>query len=733
MASPEEHQQQLPAAGNRGSALAALRQTAPLIIVLIAAGCSEPSPGDLSRRAQIDTSRNDLDAARKKLDRAIQQQPDSAAIHLQLSQVLLRKNDFGQALLSYRRALGLDPMLTASPQFRSYLDDAASIEKRSGALAAYARLADELPAESVGAMHAAACDLASRIAFRSFMASAHAIAAALPKSIGKSWSGLSSGILSANFDALRESIRQLYDDTTRTELLESVDQCQTHYQAAMKLSDKSLRIDKRFAAARLNQAMMKIQMDAGDEGLAIVLDVLESAERPGAEMKLLAALMLERKGRFDDAEPLVRAALEQEPHDLTGRYLRAGILLHLGDLEQLAPLAERLAQENPTDRRGVFIQGVIDLLEGRYESAARRLGGTAGQGEAWDTFEFYRVLANYRTGNMPAAQASRLIANASIAFPEALLMRAAIAAEAGEPDRAGEACRRLLDLQPADADALRLLAISQIMKRQVAESTATLTRYLELRPDASRELQALAAARMAAGEIDAVIADNEKPDGDPGKPEPVRRRILALAYSLAGNGEKAEEQYQSLRQFDASSPDYWLYRSRRLALQGDGGAYLAAAAECRSGLAAGASAPPLLATMGVLNTMAGHFAEAREELAVAATAPAESQFIVDVYFALADNPHLAAAAAEILSADPFSRRAFDLLIIARSQQTPDGNLRDGLDKLANSRPGVMSLLNRAVVLRRKEAARSCSRSMIDLDALWPRLIQAHKHRPNDWM
>jgi len=720
-------------AGNRASAASALCLVALGAAVLVVAGCSKPPPADLCRRAQIDASRGEFDAACRKLDEAIRQQPYSAPIHLQLSQVLLSKNDFGQGLMSYSLALKLHPMLTTSPQFRSYVDDAAGIEKRSGFLAAYARLADELPAESVGAVHAAACDLASRLAFRSFLVSANAITAALPKSIGKSWNGLPTDVLSADFDALRESIGQLYDGTTKAELLEAADRCQTQYRAAVTLSEKSLRIDGQFIAARLNQAMMKIRMGEDEQGLAIVLDVLKTSEQPGADMKLFAALMLERRGRFSDAEPLVRQALAEEPQNLTGRYLRAGILLHTGDLEQLAPLAEQLARENPADRRGVFLQGVIDLLAGRHDAAVKRLGGATSQNEEWDTFEFYRMLANYRTGNVPAARASRLIAEADASFPEALLMRAAVAVQAGEADNAGEACRQLLGLQPDDADALRLLAATQIVSRQRTEAMATLAHYVKLRPDAGRELQALAAARMAAGEVDAVIAENENADAAPGTPEPVRRRILALAYSLAGDAEKAEEQYRSLRQIDAASPDYWLYRSRRLALQGDSGAYLAAAAECRAGLAAGASAPPLLATLGVLNTMAGQFAQAREELAVAAMVPAESQFILDAYFALADNPHLAGAAAEILSADPFSRRALDLLVLARSQDASDGNLRDGLDNLANSRPGVMSLLNRAVVLRRKEAARSCSRSMIDLDALWPRLIQVHRNRPNDWM
>jgi len=719
----------LSAGGIGRQVLATLCMAVLALAVLMAAGCSKPSPADLCGRAQIDASRNEFAAACEKLAQAIQQQPDSALIHLQLSQVLLRKKDFGEALLSYCRALRLDPMLIISAQFKSYLDDAASIEKREGFLAAYVRLADELPAESVGTVHAAACDLASRLHFREFLSANRSVSAVLLMTLGDAKNGLARHILSGNLDAVRASIRELYDGQEEADLLESVDRCQAEYEAAVKLSNKSLRIDARFAAARLNQAMMKMRMGAGDEGLKIVLDALKSTEQPGAEMKLFAARMLEREGRFDEAEPLVRSVLEQEPAGRACRYLWAGILFHKGDVEQLAPLADRLAEENPGDRQAVLLQGVMDLMAGRHDRAVERLGGTTGKAGEGGTFEYYRVLANYRTGRIAEARSSRLLTGA--AFPEALLLRAALGAETSEPERVEEACRQLLEVRPDDPDALRLLAIAQIMKRQTAETIATLTRYLKLRPDSPREVQALAAARMAAGEVDAVIADNEKP-GD-GEPEPVRHRILALAYSLAGNGEKAEEQYRSLRQFDASLPDYWLYRSRRLALAGGGAACLVAVAECRSGLAAGAPASPLLATMGVLNTLAGRFADARSELAAAAVAPAESQFIVDVYFALANNPRYAAAAAEILAADPFSRRSFDLLVIARSQEARDANQLDSLDKLASSRPVVVSLLNRAVVLRRREAVYSCSRSMIDLDAMWPRLLEVYKHRPNDWL
>ena len=710
-------------------------------ILFAASGYLEPTPAELCRRADMRALRHQFDSAQRLLKKAIELQSDYAPARLQLAQVQIQKRAFSDALADYHAALNVDPMLAATSEFKNFVIMAAGVEDRDGFLAAYAALAEKLPAGSMGAVHAAAYDLAARVHFYRYLVLARELSTAVPRTSAGQVGGVADDVIAGRFDAVRKTISQQYDGDLAKQLLERVDQAEKHCRAAQQMSRKALEIDPQFAAARLGQAMMAIQMKSAGDGLQIVLDVLAAVRSPRPNLLLYAALLLERVNRFDDAEKLVRQVLSKDPANAGARYLWAGILLHQGDVARLDPLVDEFLRANPGDNRAVFLKGIIETLHGRYNQAAKYLGSVQGDLEGWDTYEYYRVLANYRTGNIAQARSSRLIcappdAGSGPAFDEALLVRAALAIAAADPAAAADACRALLERSPSDPDALRLLAVARIMQRRPADAIATLRDYLKLRPGCGREMQALAAARMATGELNGVIAEYEQMAALPNVP-PDCHRVLALACSLAGRPQDAENHYRSLLQFDPSQPDYWLYRARRLALEGRAnGLETPAVAECRAGLARGASAPELLATIGLLNTMAGRFAEARDELAIANTVPARSQFIVDVYFALASRPDEggpASAAAEILTADPFSRRSYDLLIIACSPGLPDPDLRAGLDKMARGRPGLVSLLNRAVVLRRQEAIHACSLHLVNLDAIWPRLTEVHKKRALDWM
>ena len=747
-------------------------------ILLAALRYAKPTPAGLCRSAQVKASLHRFDSAQDLLQKALTLQSDYAPAHLQLAQVLMQKRAFAEALEHYHQALVLDPMLAATTEFKNLLMLAADVEEHDGFLAAYMELAGKIPAGTVGPVHTAAFDLAARIHFSKFLVQAYELSIAMPQASSGRIEMVADDAIRGRFEPVRQTIAGEYDGALAEELQERVIAAEKHCQAAQQMMRKAAELEPKFAAARLGMAMIATQMRSPDQGLQIVLDVLAGVQSPRPSLLLYAALLLERVNRFDTAEKLLRQVRDKDPENPHARYLWAGVLLHKGDLKGLKPLVDELLQNNPSENRAVFLKGTIDLLEGRYDDAAKYLGSVQGDLGGWDTLEYYRMLANYRTGNIAQARSSRLVAQHVSAFPEALLARAALAIDANDPADAVAACRALFaktlrdseavrlsatarlvvratmaaaadepadavaacqalfETKPRDPDTLRLLAVAQLMQRRPKQVIATLREYLRSRPDSPREMQALAAARMATGELNEVIAEYEQTAKQADAP-PVIHRVLAFAYSLAGRQQEAEEQYRSLLQFDASQPDYWLFRARRLAIEGRANALDArAVAECRAGLARGASAPELLATSGVLNTMAGRFADARDELAIATTAPAASQFIVDVYFALASHPNAggpATAAAEILTADPFSHRSYDLLIIAYSQGMADGNLRDGLDKLARGRPGLVSLLNRSVVLRRQEAIHECSRYLVDLESLWPRLTEVHKNRGLDWM
>ena len=704
-----------------------------VFIVLAVTGYFKPSAAGYCASAQELAGRNKFDAAQKRLNEAIGLYPGYAPAHLLLSGVLIQKRSFADALAAYHRALSIDPMLASSVEFRSYLVRAAEIEKREGFAATYARLAKELPAGSAGPAYVAACDLAARLQLNEFIDLSRQIPVDLVRLSIEAGSPIAQCIAARNYQQARKMIEQEYPGVeSARNLAEKADRAGQCSADASSLFQLALKIDAPFVASLLGAASLQQSLGNADSAREMVMDAVQRAHDAPSSLPLFAADLLARDGRFDDAEPLVSRVRRDEPQNTTAKYLWAAILLHRDDIAQLRPIVDESFQRTPGDGRTLFLKGITALLDGQFTQAARHLS-MASPGNASATLDYYRILADYRSGNVAQAEAASADYCARPpALTEALLAKAAISLTAGHPEPAEAACMAALEIQPDDPDALRLLAICQIAGRHARPAIETLEKYLKLRPESAREMQAVAAARMAAGDLDGVIAEHTKLLAASASPA-VHHRILALACGLAGRPGEAGDHYRKLLETDPSAPDYWLFRARQLVLEGQPNAFSTAADQCREGMGKGAPAPVMLTALGVLNTMAGRFQQAREELDVAADVPADSSFIVDLYFALAPPRGQVAEAAEILSVDPFSRRSFDLLVIACSSGKPTGDLRETLGATAKAQPGFIGILNEVVVLRNRDAADACRIQMIDIESLWPRLVKLYKARGADWL
>jgi len=707
--------------------IAALWVVSAGIIVLVTTGLLDPSADDLVARAEALESGKRFAEAKSALRNAIQLRPRHAPAHLRLSQVLLRQCAFIDALKSYYDALEADPLAVISSDFNNYVSIAAGIEKRQAFLEACVQLARETRAEPVRPEYIAALHLAGYVELRKGTLALQEAGADLAKLTGRHAAMVAQDIVEGRLGAAIKMLEERQDTSKVARAIAAqLARAHDHCEAAGGLFESAIRLNDRFLAARLGLAMVRAKTGAAKAGTRLVLSVVDDIEDPPLGLLMLAARLLAQQGRIGDAEEFVGRVLHKEPDNIHARYLQGVMFFSRGDFEGLGPVISFFRRNSPGDARVMFLEGSVDLIQGRFGEAVKRLAQASGRSKRWELLQYHLGLAQYRVGGANQAEQSFLeLCEWRDVFPEARLARAAVALTKGRLETAEKSCRRVLDSNPEDPDALRLLAAVQISRRDADAAIATLKEYLKMRPKSALGIQALAAARIADDEAEAVIAEHEARVKSAADPE-VHHRVLALAYSLAGRRGLAESHYESLREADPSAPHPWLLRARALALAGR---VQAAAAECRNAIAGGASAPAIMNTLGVLNTMQGRYYEAREELAVGPDPFAGSTFVIDVYFALAQHKDYAAAAAEILTADLLSTKSQDLLVTVHSAGGRGGELKTSLRAMIGDRPGVLGVLNKTVILRQQEAINSCRLRLIELDSMWPRLVNVYKRHP----
>ena len=700
------------------------------LVALIILASPEPSPQALVAKARLDASAGKLHKAEPNLRKAIGLRPDHAPTHLELSHVLLRQQDTHQALTSYHNALALDPLLILSDEFARYVASVYSIEKRRRILRPLVQQVRSRPSQSLRFEPVAVLDLAGHVKLRGRALAIEEAERGLKLLAGHRAGAAARYLSHGKLDAAIDIVEGLADTGEEANtIVEQLTRARAHQQAARVLFEEAVGTNGNSTASWLALANMDIQAGAVAEGTQAVLKVVGRLEDPPVELLIYAARLAMQHGILRDAETLVRKALEKDPDNSHALYMLAAMLFLQGEFEQLAPVIDSLRRNNPRDPRVMFLEGSIDLIEGRFRRATERLAAAGAGHTRWKLLPYHLGLAHYRIGAIGRAQqCMQALYNHPGVFPEARIARAAIALTRERLDIAEESCRAVLARSPDDPEALRLLAAVHIGRRDVGPATETLSRYVSVRPESALGAQALAAARMANGDLEAVIAEHEARLKRSAAPK-VHHNILALAYGLAGRPKQAESHYEKASAGDASLPHVWLLRARALALEGR---VLAAADECRRALAHGASPAAMLTARGVFNTILGHYGEAREELAVGTDPYAADTFTIDVYFALARHENYEDAATEILTVDPFSRSSQDLLIAACSAGLSGETLKESLNAIVSGQPGVLGVLNKAVIMRRREAATAGSLKLINVDSMWARLVGAYRHHLLEW-
>lgn len=195
-----------------------------------------------------------------------------------------------------------------------------------------------------------------------------------------------------------------------------------------------------------------------------------------------AALAALAAGDAPGADALCAGALTQRPDDVNLVALRGAILLRLQRhaeaercLRQAIALAPRFAK--PAEDLGVLL-----LEQGRAEEAIAWLDHALALDESLAVAHFTRAKALAATGDAEAAEAA--FARAFELSPNRKLVSQAVLAQ--RESRFAEAerlCRRVLQAEPDNVDALRLLAACALGAGRTAEGERLLRHAVALAPD----------------------------------------------------------------------------------------------------------------------------------------------------------------------------------------------------------------------------------------------------------
>ena len=697
-------------------------------IWMTAAGKLAPSPESLLKQAREEISRHRLDSAERTLRRATAAKPDYANAHLALSRLLMRRNAFIEAFGCLHDALHADPLIIQSLDFEQFVDGLSQDAQHRTYLETFASLAENLAPEHVRPEHTGALELVAHLHNNQLQLTLDQAGAGLAYLTGSASSAAVDHFLAGEYDQAVEQLRLIEPASElANELAELVGRAQDLRDATRQAFSRILDGKPDFTAARLALALIDLQTGRTHQGIQAMLEMIHDLDSPSNGLLILAARTLAAHGRLLEAEPFVKKVLESEPQNVPARQMSAAMLFVQGRLDELEPVIHDFRAKNPSDTRMMFLLGALELNKGRHDIACHQLSKVIRDFPDWPPLLYHAGLAYYRTGNIHQAdECLSKLTNRPGIFPEVRVALAAVRLAEDRPAHAEKLCREVLAAHENDPDALRLLAAACIAQGRADCAEDALARLLAAQPESIAAAEALAAARLSHGEVAGVIARHEANTADGGGSE-ADHRALAFAYSVSGDSQEAAEHYDLLQSDSVARAQAWLFRARMLALQGR---TAAAAEQCRAAIRNGASAAAVLPVLGVLNTIQGRYSEAREQLAGAASPLAAGTLAANVYLALAPHEGYARAAQSILAIDPFSARSQSLLVELSAAEP--GDLRNSLDEIVNRQPGLLGVMNKTVVLRRREAVKAAAAALVDIDSLWPRLIDAYRSEPLNW-
>ncbi|MEO1042765.1 MAG: tetratricopeptide repeat protein, partial [Pseudomonadota bacterium] len=208
---------------------------------------------------------------------------------------------------------------------------------------------------------------------------------------------------------------------------------------------------------------------------------------PSAEHRLALAQFFARESRFDAAEAELEAASEADPEDLSILTAWADLAARRAGTDSAVALYQAFIDERPDQDRLKFALSTVLADAGRTQEAVDVLRGVADlRGD-----ELMGLLARaglaklaFDGGQDDTARAlTDGILAINSAFPDALMIRAALSAKAGDHRSAIADLRSVLSSGAQSTGALRQLSTSYAGNREYELAAETLLNYLVQAPD----------------------------------------------------------------------------------------------------------------------------------------------------------------------------------------------------------------------------------------------------------
>lgn len=330
--------------------------------------------------------------------------------------------------------------------------------------------------------------------------------------------------------------------------------------AALQSIEEARKLDPNSADAWMAEVPVRLRARQQREALAAAERALTLAPR-SAEAHYLRGTVAHLQGDTGGALARYGQALQLEPTHVEALVSRAGLLLDLGRFAEAERDAGELARSSPQDPRGHFLRALLAERAGRTAEARAALNQVTAQLDAVP-LDYLRYRAqplilgglahfglNQREKALPYLQAAyRTQPGSGLAK---LIARIHLANNNADP--AVEVLEGYLKAQPGDAQAMLLLASSQMARGRHARATQLMQDALRADGDRADMRTMLGLSLVGTGRIGDAVSELEAA----WRKDPTQLQAgvaLATLYLHAGYAAQAQSVAESLAQRYPSSP-----------------------------------------------------------------------------------------------------------------------------------------------------------------------------------
>jgi tetratricopeptide (TPR) repeat protein len=252
--------------------------------------------------------------------------------------------------------------------------------------------------------------------------------------------------------------------------------------AALDHYARAISLKPDYAGARTNLALVKAEVGALDEAVALI-EAIPAGERTAAAWRGLA-MVLRQAGRLDEAHAAIRRALALGENEVESLAAAAGILRAKGEFDDALGMARRAIDAAPVSPVG-YIEAAAALSEAGSHEAAVDYARQAVEVAPSDA-RGYDMLASELSECGEDEEARTFLEHAIKLDPTYLMAHfrlGILLAAAGHYEKAEAAYRQVIAKQPAYAPALINLAGVLVNLGRPAEAEAILREVVAREPD----------------------------------------------------------------------------------------------------------------------------------------------------------------------------------------------------------------------------------------------------------